>query len=468
MTVFDLVVIGSGPGGYPAAIRAAQGGKKVALVEEKELGGTCLNRGCIPSKALISCANMYRQIENADKFGIKVEGVTFDYEKMVAHKERVVRKIRQGLEGLLKANKIIIYKGRAKYLSRQKIKILGEDTVTLEAKASIIAAGSEPFDIPQFPFDYKYIHDSTSILEMRVLPKRLAIIGAGYIGCEFASLYSTLGVEVTLIEALDRILPFQDAEAAALLTQSLVKKGVQMRMQTRVLAMNKIKEGVVIDMGPETLDVDCALVCVGRKLNGANMGLETIGVQLDESGKVIVNEKMETTVPSVYALGDIASNWQLAHVATHQGVVAADNILGRDARMDYHAVPSVIFTDPEIAEVGYSLQSAQKAGFHAIEGRFPMSVLGKAQASLEADGYVKIITAKETGQILGAQAVGYQASTLIAEMALAIKNELTIESIQETIHAHPTLSEAWMEAAFLAQGMPLHMPPKNLRTTDAR
>lgn len=458
---FDVAVIGSGPGGYPAAIKAAQNGKIVALIEAKETGGTCLNRGCIPSKTLIASAEVLHKILEAENFGIKVGEVSFDYSKMVDRKDKVVGQIRKSLEGLIASNKITMFRGFGKLTSPKSIKIAGHDNIEIVADHIIIATGSEPRNIAAFPFDYKKVHDSTSLLEMRQLPKKLAIIGGGVIGCEFASLYSILGVEVILLEMMPRIIPMEAENVSSTLAKAFKNKGIQIETNAAVEGIDTSGNGVKVHLSDgKMIEADLALVSVGRKLNTSDIGLEKAGVLVLDNGMIAVNEKMETSVPSIYAIGDIASKWWLAHVATHQGIIAASNATGHSMRMNYNSIPSVIFTSPEIATVGLSLEQAQQQGYKATVGSFPFHALGKSQASLQTDGFAQIILDKITGQVLGAQVVGHEASTLIAEMAIVITNELTVECITETIHAHPTVAEAWMEAAFLGEDAPLHWPPK--------
>ena len=457
----DVVVIGGGPGGYPAAIKAAQNGKTVALIEAYQMGGTCLNRGCIPSKTLIASAEVLHKIQESEEFGIVVGNVSFDYAKMVDRKDSVVKKIRKSLEGLIAANKIVSFKGFGKLMSPRTVKVVGEDNVEIHADRIIIATGSEPRDIPAFPFDFKKIHSSTSLLELKELPKKLAIIGGGVIGCEFASLYAILGVEVVIIEMMPRIIPMEAEGVSNALAKAFTKKGIAIETNVVVESIDATGKGVVVKLaGGKAVEADIALVAVGRKLNTSNIGLENAGIAVQDNGIIPVNEKMETTASGVYAVGDIASKWWLAHVATHQGLVAANNATGHHSSMNYHAVPSVIFTVPEIATVGMSLEQALQKGYKATLGSFPFQALGKSQAALQTDGFAQIVIDKATGQVLGAQVVGHEASALIAEMAIVIANELTVECITETIHAHPTIAEAWMEAALISGEMPLHWPPK--------
>lgn len=461
---FDVAVLGGGPGGYPAAIRAASQGKSVALIEADKLGGTCLNRGCIPSKALIAGSEIVSRLADAEEFGIHVEKIQIDYAKLALHKDKVVEKMRKGLEGLIAANPITLIKGFGELISPREIKIKGENSQTIIADKIIIATGSEPRNMKAFPFDFERIHDSTSLLEMKNLPKKLIVVGGGIIGCEFASLFATLGVEITLLELLPTIISTEAKEVAEALSRAFIKRGIKIETGVKVGKIERDGSTVqVFAEGGKTFTADCCLVAVGRSLNTNEIGLEKAGVVVLENGMVQVDEKMETTADGIYAVGDIASKWWLAHVATHQGLVAADNACGKKAAMHYNAIPSVIFTHPEIATVGMSLDEAKKQGFQAKAAPFPFLALGKSQAALETEGFAQIVVDGKTGQILGAQVVGHDASVLIAEMTLAIANELTVECITETIHAHPTLSEAWLESAFLAEGLPLHLPPKKIK-----
>lgn len=458
---FDVAIIGGGPGGYPAAIRAAQSGKSVALIEAKEVGGTCLNCGCIPSKTLIANAELLQKIRDAEQFGIVVGSVDFDYARMVDRKDSVVKKIRKSLEGLILSNKITLFRGFGKFLSPHAIQITGQDNEEIFADSIIIATGSEPRNMKAFPFDYKKIHDSTSLLNFRELPKTIAIVGGGVIGCEFASLYAILGVKVTILEMMPRIIPMEAEGVSIALTKSFKKRGISIETSVAVEQIDTSGNGVVVRLaGGKTVEAEIALVSVGRTPNTNGIGLEKAGVLVQDNGLINVNEKMETNVPTIYAIGDISSKWWLAHVATHQGLIAASNASGHSMIMNYNAVPSVIFTYPEIATVGMSLEQALAKGYQATLGSFPFSALGKSQAALQTEGFAQIVLERTTGQVLGAQVVGHEASTLIAEMAIVIANELTVECITETIHAHPTIAEAWMEAAFIGSEMPLHFPPK--------
>jgi dihydrolipoamide dehydrogenase len=466
---FDIAVIGAGPGGYVAAIKAAQNGKKVALIEKGYLGGSCLNVGCIPTKTLLANAQVMEKIQAAADYGIMVGNVAFDYAKMKTRKDGVVEKIRKSLEGLLLSNQITILRGQAEFQSPKEIKIKGQDSLVIYADSTIIATGSEPLDIPAFPCDHKRILNSSSILEMTDLPKTLAIIGGGYIGCEFASLYAELGVKVIILEALPSIISFQGKTLAEALTRAFVKKGIEIQTNVFVEGIDQTADGLSVKLKDKPpVACDKALVCIGRKIVSYGLGLENAGVKVGEKGAIPVNDKMETNVPGIYAIGDVTGKFLLAHVASHQGIIAAANAMGQEALMHYNAVPAVIFTSPEIATVGMTLEEAQKEGYSATTGRFPFQALGKSIATIETEGFAQIVSDTKTGQILGAQVIGHDASTLVAEMALAIANELTVECVSDTIHAHPTVAEAWMEAALLANETPIHFPPKIKKATDGR
>lgn len=458
---FDIAVIGSGPGGYPAAIRCAQRGKKVALIEAGAIGGTCLNRGCIPSKALIAAAEVLETVQHAEKFGITTGPISFDYSKMVERKDQVVAQIQKGLIQLIASNGIEVIKGKASFISPKVLEIQGSEPQTIEADKIIIASGSEPRSIQAFPFDGEKIIDSTDLLNLNTLPKKIVIIGGGVIGAEFASLFSLLGVNVTVIEMLASLLPMEAPSVSSFLARTLIKRGVQIETNAEVKSITRVSEGVeVLLASGATIKADIAAVAVGRKMNLDALNLNNALVKLKSPSQVEVNNKMETTSPGIYAVGDIASKWWLAHVATHQGIVAADNACGVSSHISYEAIPNVIFTSPEIATVGISFEEATKNGLKATLSQFPMKALGKSVARGLTEGFSQVVVEEKTGKILGAQVVGDGASILISEMAVAIQNELTIECIGETIHAHPTLSEGWMESAFISMDLPIHLPPK--------
>ncbi len=458
---YDLIVIGAGTGGYVAAIKAAQLGKKVALIEKGDLGGTCLNVGCIPTKTLIANAHILEKIKHAADFGISTGSISIDYAKMKERKDTVITKIRKGLEGLIRSNGITIVRGIAQFTGPKELKVKGQDNVLMQAENIIIASGSEPMDVAAFPCDHQKVYNSTSILEMTQLPKTLAIIGGGYIGCEFASLYAELGVKVILLEALPMIVAAQGKAISDTLTAAFKKQGIDVQTNVMVEGIDKHSKGVTVRLKDKgSIEADAVLVAIGRKVVSQGLGLENSGVLLSDRGSISVNEKMETNVPGIYAVGDVTGKLMLAHVASHQGIVAATNATGGEAVMHYNAVPAVIFTLPEIAMVGLTQEEAIEKGYNAGVGKFPFQVLGKSIAAMDTDGFAQVVIDKKTGQILGAQVVGHEASSLIAEMTLAIANELTIDCLADTIHAHPTLPEALHEAGLMAMETPLHMPPR--------
>lgn len=458
---WDIAVIGAGPGGYVAAIKAAQLGRTVALIDQGPIGGTCLNVGCIPTKTLLANAQVLHTIAHADAFGITTGSVSFDFAKMKERKDAVVDRIRKSLEGLLLSNKITLLRGHASFLSPREIKVQGQDACVLLADRCIIASGSEPLDVPTFPCDHQRIFNSTSILELTSLPQKIAIIGGGYIGCEFASLYAELGSSVTILEALPSLVAAQGRAISDALTRSFEERGIDVRTNVLVEGIDRTGEMLSIRLREHpALSCDIVLVAVGRRIVTDTLGLERVALLPSDKGAIAVDDRMQTATAGLYAVGDVTGKALLAHVASHQGLVAAINACGGEARMHYHAVPAVIFTSPEIATVGLTPEQAQAEGRRTVVGKFPFQALGKSIASMDVEGFVQVLSDQTTGQILGAQAIGHEASTLIAEMALAISNELTIDCVTDTIHAHPTIAEAWLEAAFIAKGAPLHFPPR--------
>ncbi|MCI5642034.1 MAG: dihydrolipoyl dehydrogenase [Chlamydia suis] len=458
---FDCVVIGAGPGGYVAAITAAQAGLKTALIEEREAGGTCLNRGCIPSKALLSAAEIVNQIRHANQFGIHVDNFSIDYPAMVQRKDSVVRSIRDGLNGLIRSNKITVFSGRGSLISSTEVKVLGETSSVIKARSIILATGSEPRAFPGIPFSPSSprILCSTGVLNLKELPQKLAIIGGGVIGCEFASLFHTLGSKVSVIEASQQILALNNPDISKTMFDKFSRQGLRFMLGASVSDIQDMGDCVRITINGNDEEYDYVLVSIGRRLNTENLGLDKAGVICDERGVIPTDSTMRTNIPNIYAIGDITGQWQLAHVASHQGIVAARNIAGHRDEIDYSAVPSVIFTFPEVATVGLSPSVAQQQGIPVKITKFPFRAIGKAVAMGEADGFAAIISHETSQQILGAYVIGPHASSLISEITLAVRNELTLPCIYETIHAHPTLAEIWAESALLAVDTPLHMPP---------
>lgn len=454
---FDIAILGAGPGGYVAAITAAQKGKKVCLIEQNEVGGTCLNVGCIPTKYLLAAAKMVDKIPKFSDFGVNIQLNSIDFTKIQKRKDEIIFNLRASLEKLIKAHKIEIISGEASFTSPYQLIIKEKNPSLIQADTFIIATGSEPLEISKFPFDNEFIHNSTSILSLKQLPQNIAIIGGGYIGCEFASFFNSFNVKVTVIEASSSILSSLDKDLSDSLTQIFLKKGIEILPLTSLINIEKEKDHLLLNLsGEKRLKTDICLIAAGRKPRIDKINLKAAGISVDQKGKIIVNDKMQTNIKHIYAIGDITGKFMLAHVASHQGIVAVNNALGIDQRMRYEAIPSVIFTLPEVATVGLSAKEAKNQGFDIICSTFPLRFLSQAQAYGELEGFASIVIDKNSRQLIGAHIIGAEASTMIAEMALAINNELTLESLIETIHAHPTYPEAWLEAGFIADGSPIH------------
>lgn len=457
---FDLIVIGSGPGGYHAAIRAAQLGLNVACVEKEYVGGVCLNVGCIPTKALLHVAAEIRNGQHAESIGVKFGEPSIDLKAVAGFKDQVVEKMTGGVGMLFKGNKVKLLEGTAAFVDEKTISV-GEERHS--AKSFIVATGSSPVEIPGFELEEGRIIDSTGALQLGdEVPGRLLVIGAGAIGLEFADVYQALGSTVTVVELLDQIAPTADPDVAKELRKALEGRGIEFHTGTKVVGQKQGKKGTDVELQPpggesHTVQVDCILVAVGRRPNAKGLGLEEIGVELDERGYVkVVNEHMQTTQAHVYAIGDVARAPLLAHKAMKEGLVAAEHAAGQPSAYDT-VVPSVIYTSPELASVGLSEQEAQDAGYRVRIGRFPLSASGRA-ASLGVDGgLVKLIGDAETDLVLGCHIVAPNAGELIAEATLAIEMGATLEDIALTQHAHPTMSEGLMEAAEHAHGRAIHI-----------
>lgn len=456
---YDVIVLGGGPGGYPAAVRLSQSGKRVALIERTALGGTCLNRGCIPSKALLAHAERLLQIKNAQYFNINTGTCSFDFEKIAKDRDSAVAKLLKGLEGTVTSWGVDVIYGTGSFIGPKTIEVKGEKKRTLTAPTIIIATGTEPRELPGMVFDGSYIHSSTSILKITKLPKRITIIGGGVIGCEFASFFQAFDVEVSIIEALDRILPFECEYLSQALAKDFTGRKIKIQTGAFVDKIEKTDAGVSVKLKDGTnITADIALVGIGRAFNTSDIGLQNAGVEVAK-GILPVNDRMQTNVQGIYAIGDIVGKAMYAHVATHQGLVAAANILGEDQQMHYNAIPGVLFTHPEIASVGLSLKDALQKGVSAKRVQYPYQALGKAHAVKETYGFAALVYEEKTHAILGAQIIGANASDLILPITMAISNELVLESITtETIYPHPTFSEIWSECAFLALGKPLNFP----------
>lgn len=456
-----VAVIGGGPGGYVAAIRLAQLGKKVTLVEKDEVGGVCLNSGCIPSKTLIAAATLYDRARKASELGIVAEGLRFDLARLQQWKQGVVRRLAQGIQFLLKHNRVQLLRGLARFAAPRELEVdQGNSTQRIRAEQVLIATGSRPIELPGFRFDGKSIMSSREALELTEVPRQLAIIGGGVIGLEIGIFYAKLGSQLTIVELTPGLLPGIDRELVDVLARKLKKNGSAIHLESSAKSCAEAAGGVRLDIQGKSnvsVDVDKILVAVGVRPVSEDLGLERIGVRTDPKGFIQVNERLETSVPGIFAIGDATGGPLLAHKASKQGMVAAEVMTGKAVSMDVRAMPAVIFTDPEIATVGMSEEEARKAGHAVRVGKFPFMALGRAISTGETEGFVKIISEERSGAILGAHIVGSDAGNLIAEPALALEMGATVEDLALTVHAHPTLPEGIMEAAEAALGRAIHM-----------
>ncbi|MEK3935243.1 dihydrolipoyl dehydrogenase [Sporosarcina sp. FSL W7-1349] len=460
----DTLVVGSGPGGYVAAIRAAQLGQKVTIVEKDSLGGVCLNVGCIPSKAMIAVGHRYAHAKDSDAMGVTATDVKLDFSKAQAFKDGVVKKLTGGVEGLLKGNKVEIVQGEAYFVDGNTARIMDENSAqTYKFKNAIIATGSRPVEIPNFKYSKRVIN-STGALNLAELPKKLVVIGGGYIGTELGSAYANMGSEVTIIEGMDDILAGFEKQMTQIVKKGLKKKGVEVVVKASAKGVEETDNGVTVTYevnGEEKkIEADYVLMTVGRRPNTDEIGLEGAGIKLTERGLVEVDKQCRTSVPNIFAIGDIVPGPQLAHKASYEAKVAAEAISGEKSEVDYLAIPAVCFTDPELATVGLNEAQAKEEGYDVITGKFPFAANGRALALDATEGFVKLVARKEDGLLIGAQIVGENASDMIAELGLAIEAGMTLEDVAMTIHAHPTLGEISMEAAEVALGKPIHMVVK--------
>jgi dihydrolipoamide dehydrogenase len=466
MAQYDLIVIGTGPGGYVCAIRAAQLGLKVAVVEKRAThGGTCLNVGCIPSKALLHASEAYA--EAADGFaamGIKVKP-ELDLAAMLAFKDQGVKGNVDGVEFLLKKSKIDAYRGTGRIASPGKVAVTNDKgkTETLETKAIVIATGSEVANVPGIDIDEKRIVSSTGALELPKVPKRLVVIGGGYIGLELGSVWSRLGSEVTVVEMLPRITPGLDTEVAKQLQRTLQKQGIAFKLGAKVTNVDIKGKSLKLTVEPvdggktETIECDVVLVAVGRVPNTQGLGLAGIGAKTDNRGRIAVDQHFQTSVPGIYAIGDVIAGPMLAHKAEDEGLAVAEILAGQAGHVNYDAIPSVIYTAPEVASVGKTEEELKDAGIAYKVGKFPFTANGRAKVNRTTEGFVKILADEATDRVLGVHIIGADAGTMIAEAAVLMEFGGSAEDLARTCHAHPTLNEAVKEAALAVDKRPIHM-----------
>jgi dihydrolipoamide dehydrogenase len=464
----NVVVIGAGPAGYVCAIRLAQLGQKVTVVEKDQLGGTCLNVGCIPSKAMIAAGALMERVQGAKTMGITVEGVKLDLARLVAWKGEVVTKLTSGVGGLLKNHRVEHVVGTARLHDARTVKVAtaqGERTLTSDD--IVLATGSVPMSIPGFDFDRKRVWSSTEALAPERIPQHLLVIGGGYIGLELGFLYRKLGSQVTVVEFTEGALPGQDRDCVRVIERSLKQHGIKLITKTaakgyearseQTSAGSRLFVKVESQGKADTLECDQILCTVGRRPYSEGLGLETIGLKTDARGFLAVDRRMRTSVPNVYAIGDLAGQPMLAHKGSKEGLVAAAVIAGKKEEYDARCVPAVIFTSPEMASVGLQEEEARKAGREVVVGQFPFAANGRALSLLEGDGFVKVVADAKTDEVLGVHMVGPEVTELVAEAALAIEMGATSEDLARTIHAHPTLPEALMEAAEAVHKLAVHI-----------
>lgn len=458
----DLVVIGGGPAGYVAAIRGAQLGLDVVLIEKDSLGGTCLNRGCIPTKVHYKNAEFIESIKNSDKFGVSIDGFSYDFNKFVERKESIVNKLVSGIAELLKSNQVNTISGLGKILNPNLVEVTTNDGVeNIECDKILIATGSTPSLLPINGNDIEGVVTSDELIHMKDVPKRITVIGAGVIGVEFSSILNSYGSEVTLVEYLPRILPFLDDDISKRMAVSLKKAGIKVNTTTKVSEIVKDEDGSLIvkaedKKGKEVeFASDTILLSTGRAINVEGLNLESIGVDYDRTG-IKVDEYYQTSIPNIYAVGDVIGGAMLAHVASHEAICAVENMMGEENKVNYNAVPSCVFTFPEVASVGYTEKQAKEEGLDIIVSKFMFGGNGKALTMEKGEGFMKVI-ATEDKKIIGAHVMGPHASDLIHEPTLAIEKGLTSHDIKETIHAHPSLSEVFLEASMGLDNIAIHL-----------
>lgn len=464
---FDVVVIGSGPGGYVAAIRAAQLGLKTACVEKREtLGGTCLNVGCMPSKALLHASHLYEEAQHEfEGFGLSVKGLDYDIKKVLATKDETVKGLTGGIEFLFKKNKIEWIKGAGKFTAKDTIEVALNDggTRTVKAKNTIIATGSDVASLPGIEIDEKTIVSSTGALDLNPVPKSLVVIGGGVIGLELGSVWRRFGSEVMVIEFMDQLLPGMDMEVRKNFGRICKKQGMKLHLSSKVTAVEKTKSGAQVTFEPvkggdaTTVETDVVLVAVGRRPYTAGLGLETIGVEMDERSRIVTGHDFATNVPGVYAIGDVIAGPMLAHKAEDEGVAAAENIAGLTGYVNHDVIPGVVYTAPEVAAVGKTEDELKEAGVSYNVGKFPFTANSRSKANRATDGFVKILADSDTDRVLGVHIIGADAGNMIAQAATAMEFGASAEDIALTCHAHPTETEAVKEAALAVHNRTIHM-----------
>ncbi|BCB96616.1 dihydrolipoyl dehydrogenase [Dissulfurispira thermophila] len=459
-----LTIIGAGPGGYVAALKAAQLGAQVTVIEDTEVGGTCLNRGCIPTKALVASSEALHKAKNLEEFGIEISGnISPNLTKIMERKNKVVSTQVKGIRSLFKSWGVNLIEGRGMILTPEKIEVQKKDNAIeiIETDKIIIATGSRPAQIPTFPFDGEHILSSDDALNIKSIPASMIIIGAGVIGCEFACIFKELGTEVTMVEMMPRAVSTEDPEISEILEKELKKKKIKLLTGTKVEKVDGQHDGIHVHLADgKELVAEKLLVSIGRALNTENIGLEAVGIKRGARGEILVNEKMETNIEGIYAIGDVTGGILLAHTASKQGIVAACNACGKEKKYDPSVVPAAIFTSPEIGSVGLREHQAKDKGINIKIGRFQFRSLGKAHAMGEIAGMIKIIADADTDKVVGVHIIGPHASDLVHEGALAIKTGLTAKEVADMIHAHPTLAEGLMEAAEDVHGEAIHAPKK--------
>ncbi|MBN2540079.1 MAG: dihydrolipoyl dehydrogenase [Bacilli bacterium] len=456
----DLLIIGAGPGGYVSAIFAAKQGLGVTLVDKSRIGGTCLNVGCIPTKALVKSSELYQELLHLENIGLSVENPSLDLPKIIEHKNEVKNKLVSGIEYLLQKYNVNIVQGTASFLDDSTVKVDGEEPLAIVAKDIIIATGSKTKHLPIPGIDSKFVIDSSKLLDNTILPKHLAIIGGGIIGMEFAFIYASLGVPVTVIEFLPRILPGVDKEFPARLMRYAKQLNMNILTNSKVTKIEEQGDQAIVSFErkgkEESIACDMILEAIGRGPNLDNLGLENTSLVFDTRGGIPVDSHLKTNVEHIYAIGDVTNLWQLAHVASHQGIVAVENILGHDKEMDYSAVPAVIFTSPQIATVGLSEEQCLEKEISYEVIKVPYSANGKALIMQAEAGYIKLLANPENKQLIGGMIFGKEAEHLIATITVAIQNKLTAKQLQETIFAHPTMSELIHEGALGLDHLAIH------------